>query len=438
MPTYDSAFQTKIITHALRDEQFMARTEGLIQPEYFDQEALSYLADLANRHYGTYKTVPSAPIVVKTIKDAKVAGHLKDEFVDELKGVLKHIYSPAADLSNRDFMVDEVAKFARERAMYSAIEFGVDVLDKGGDYNEVERRVREALTVGANDGTGHVSFTDDAKARIKARIDRLSGAAARRGITTGHRELDDLLYHKGWGRKELSVLQGAAKAGKSMALLHFALKAYEAGFNVLYITCENSAEVTADRMDAAAAGVPMRDLDVSGAAVEKAVMDLAAKGGRLDVHEFPMGTCKVSDIRRLIRKYQAKGVTFDLLVVDYADEMAPESRHSRMEERHALSSIYTDLRALCTQENLAGLTATQTNRQGAKATTSKGTDVAEDFGKVRKADVFITINATEEEKKVGQVRLYFDAMRNSDGGITVHCAIDRSRMRFITRILKVT
>lgn len=433
--TYDAAFQTKIIAMALRDEQFMQRCEGLIDPAYFDFETHSYLADMANRHYADYRSVLDASIVIKQVKDAKDAKLIKDDFVDDLKKILKTVYSAAIDLSNRDYMVDEVAKFAKERAIEGALERSIDIVDKKGNYGDIENLVKEALATGANEGSGSVSFFDNVAARVKARVDRLRGSVTIRGITTGHKELDDLLFHKGWGRKELALLLGAAKAGKSMGLQHFAIKACEAGYKVLYITCENSAEVTCDRIDSAVSGVQMKDLDVSATTVQTAVVAMGMKGGMLEVREFPMGTCKVSDIRRVIRKYQAKGVIFDMLVVDYADEMAAERRYN--DERHALKEVYTGLRALCTEENLAGLTATQTNRSGAKATTATGTDVAEDFGKIRVADAVISINASEDERKRGELRLYLSHMRNSEGGITLHCSSDRSRMCFIKRVLKV-
>jgi replicative DNA helicase len=220
-----------------------------------------------------------------------------------------------------------------------------------------------------------------------------------------------------------------------MGLSHFAIKAAQAGYKVLYVTCENSAEVASDRIDAAVARVPLKDLDTSSVTITTEVAAMEMRGGLIEIVEFAMGTCKVSDVRRVIRRFQAKGIVFDMLVVDYADEMAPE--RFRQDERHNLKSIYTDLRALCSDENLAGITATQSNRSGAKATTAVGTDVAEDYGKVRVADAFITINATEDEKKNNQLRLYLANMRNSEGGITLHCASDRSRMVFISRITKV-
>ena len=423
--TFDAAFQQKILTLALRDAPFMQRCEGLLKPEYFDTEVHSYIIDLANRHFDTYRQVADGKILIKTIRDAKATGLLKDEFVDEIKPILSAVYSPVADLSNREFYVDEVSKFARQRAMEEALTFGVDTL---------EAKVREAQSVGAAEGTASRDFFSTVDDRIKARIARHAGTTIR-GITTGHRELDDLLYHKGWGKKELYILMGGAKSGKSTGLAWFALKACEAGFNVLYTTHENSAEVTLDRMDAAMANVAMKDVDVSGTTIRGAAAALHSKGGILKVEEFAAGEAKVADIGRLIRRYAAQGIKFDLLVCDYADELCPARRYS--DERFALKEIYTSLRALGTNEDLAVLTATQTNRAGNKATTAVATDVGEDWSKMKIADGVITINATDDERKLGQARLYWALMRNNEQGVTVTVAIDRAKMRFINRVITV-
>lgn len=434
-PIFDREFQDKVVTLALRDNTFVQRTEGLLDPKYFDDEANSYLIDFANKHFEKYKQTVTVTVIAAEIRNAKVAGRLKDDFIGEVKTRLGEVYSPTADVSNRDWTIDQVSAFARQRAMENAIERSIDILEKGGDFSDIFSMVEKARSVGAHEGTGSVSYAGNLKARLAARAANLSGTGERNCVTTGHKEIDDLLYHKGWGRKEMAILMGGAKSGKSMALQHFAIAGWRAGKNVLYVTLENSKEVTQDRMDAAVAGVPLNDLDVSAAAIEQAVMALEAKGGRLDIEEFPGGACKNSDIRRIIHKAKAQGIIYDLLVVDYADEMAAEKKAS--EKRYEFHEIYQGLRALGIEENLAVLTATQTNRAGNKAATATSTDVSEDFNKVRLADVLITINSTDEEKKSGQVRLYFAAMRNSESGLTVNCMCDRSRQRFITKVLTV-
>lgn len=432
--TYDSAFQTKIVALAMRDPAFMNRIEGLIKPEFFDADTHRYLIDFSNRHFETYRTTPSAEIVVKHLKDAKDAKTLKADFIDDLKPVVKGVFSPAADLSNRDYYVDHVANFAKQRALENAISECIDILDKGGNLDDIETKIKAAQSVGANEGTASRDLFDTVKDRIAARIAKTAGVV-KRGISTGHRELDDVLYHKGWGYKELYILMGGAKAGKSTGLAHFALKAVEQGYKVLYTTHENSADVTLDRMDAAIAGVAMRDLDTVSASLEVAHDNLKRNGGILKVEEFPAGEASVADLKRLVDKYKAQGIVFDMLVCDYADELRAARRHN--DERFALKEVYTSLRALAQTEGFAVLTATQTNRAGNKATTAVATDVGEDWSKMKIADGVITINANDEEKKRGELRLYFALMRNNEAGMTFHCMTDRAKMRFITRITKV-
>jgi replicative DNA helicase len=124
---------------------------------------------------------------------------------------------------------------------------------------------------------------------------------------------------------------------------------------------------------------------------------------------------------------------FDMVVVDYADIMQPERFVESTTENS--KSVYVGLRGLAMQEGFALLTATQTNRQGFTAAVAKAEHVADDFNKVRIADVIISINATEEEVKEGYARLYFAASRNQAAGFSIRIEQDRERMKFIKRVL---
>ncbi len=66
--------------------------------------------------------------------------------------------------------------------------------------------------------------------------------------------------------------------------------------------------------------------------------------------------------------------------MDYLDIMCPEHRSDEIREN--LRTIGVDLRAIAFENNAAMLTATQTNRDGAKAAVAKMTDVAEDLSKI--------------------------------------------------------
>lgn len=115
--------------------------------------------------------------------------------------------------------------------------------------------------------------------------------------------------------------------------------------------------------------------------------------------------------------------------------MAPNHRTNDPIENS--KTVYVDLRALGFKHNLAVLTATQTNREGYKATVAKAEHVSDDFNKVRTVDLMISINSTEEERLAGEARLYFAASRNQESGFTIHIKQDLARMKFIESIVRI-
>jgi replicative DNA helicase len=81
------------------------------------------------------------------------------------------------------------------------------------------------------------------------------------------------------------------------------------------------------------------------------------------------------------------------------------------------------------------LTATQTNRDGAKAATAKATDVGDDWNKARTVDIMIGINATDAEKAAGEARLTWLLSRNTEDGFSLRIKQDRQKMQFLTKII---
>lgn len=430
---FDDAFQLKIASHVVRDELFMRRANDLIYKEHFGDEGLQWLVGHALDHYRRFEQVPSSAILINDVKALKASGRMKPETVDLVVPHLRHMFGPDCDLSNRDYMVEQVARFAKKQAFETALLKAADLIDKGDNFDEAKALMDGAAQVGAIDDGVHYEFWTGAAARTESRIERMR-TGVKTGITTGHPELDNALAEGGWGRGELSVLMGPPKSGKSIGLGEFGVNASQAGFNVLYCSLENSARIVGDRMDANVSAVRMRDLTSTPAAVRGAVEAKAPTCGKLYIHEFPTGTLRPQDIRRLVRKYQSAGTIIDLIVIDYADIMAPDYRTGA--ENTDSKQIYTAIRAIGQQENCAILTATQTNRDGAKATVAKFTDVSEDINRVRLADVFIILAATDAEKADDIFRLYMAAMRNSESGVMFSCRSDRARMKFIKNIEK--
>lgn len=430
---FDEAFQTKIAALCVRDTTFLQRTDGLIRPDYLENAIEGALVHVALSYFTKYKKAPGdMKTFAHLIQKAKINKVVKPEMAAAMAKALKPLYG--ADVSDRDLVIDEVATFARHQAVSKAILESVEHLDLH-EFDKISSSLKKALDVGEHGDAVTYSYADSIEARTQERLDRAAGKLPPTGITTGFSEIDRHLYHKGWGRRELSVLMGGAKAGKTTALIDFGVNA--AGhihrYNVLYVTLEVSAKIIAERMDANISDRAMMELDTHIHEVREKVEKFVKRAGRFDIKEFPTGTMRVSDLRRYLEKMKGQGVIYDLVIVDYADLMAPERVTDNSIENS--KSVYVALRGLAMQENIAVLTATQTNREGAKKAVATMTDIAEDFNKVRIADIIISINKTEEERALKQCRLYFAACRNQAAGFSIRIAQDIDRMKFISEVI---
>lgn len=431
---FDDGFQEKIVALLLRDVVFARRVVGLVKPNYFETNVLSALTDIALRFYDKYKRVPSdLSTLAELIKDGIAKKQIDKALVPEIKSFIKRVY--VADLSDRDYVSDKVGEFAHQQAVKQATIHAINLFERG-DFAKAEEVLSKSFKVGVHKEGKSVNFLADINRRTEYRVDLGLGKIRPNGITTGHRRLDQLLFHKGWGRAELSVIMGGAKRGKSTALIGFAKNAVAAGHNVLFVTLEVSAEITSYRLDANISDVEMDDLIDKAITVEVAVNNFAKTvKGKFFIEEFPSGAFSPNDMQALIERYRAEGIIFDLVIVDYLDIMRP-NKHMDNDISNS-KSVWVDMRGVAQQEGFALLSATQTNREGHKSAVAKDTDVAEDFNKIRIADLTLSINSTDEERKKGEARLYFASSRNQAGNLTVHIKQALNKMQFITDVVGV-
>lgn len=430
--TFDDDFKNKVLALQLRDDNFCQRTDGLIHPSFFENEVDKYILSVAVNHYTKYSTPPSPVAVAHTFKEDRDKGVVRKEFVSSITSKLKELYK--LDLSDREFVIEKIADFARQTATEKAVIEAATILDSGGDITAIMPMMQKALDVGSTDLQTAYDYKDTIDKRSEIRKARLKGEISYNSVTTGFKDMDNTLYRRGWGKGELTLYMAPSKGGKSVALIDHALRAAERGFNVLLISLEVSTEIQTDRMDSNISGVRMNELSTFIDKVDDRVKLWRHKAATLKCHEYPSGTYKVSDLRRLIKKYQAVGLQFDLVVVDYADIMLSESKSNEGTDKS--KQVLIDLRALAQNENLAILSATQTNRTGATADVITDIHVAEDYNKIRIADLVISINCNDIERVNGEARLYYAASRNQPAH-TITVKRDLSIMRHIKEIIDI-
>lgn len=329
---------------------------------------------------------------------------------------------------NERFALDQLDKFVRQQSMKIGFVKAYELMQRN-DFDGAEIEFLKAVK--RRDTTFTPGLT------LKQVIKELSNPNEQRDILQfGIKELDRLKL--GPGKQELHLFIAPPKGGKSWFLTHCTKRALRQQWKVVYITLELADKFVGRRMLQSLFALKTRDdAEVSHTkfiigdnkkleSIESKIKErpsienlenippLAARidelylEGKLLIKQYATGTLTVPMIGAYLDQLDTQySFIPDLLVVDYADLMKIDSKNYRLD----LGILYKDLRGLAVERNLALVTASQSTREGSKARTIEGSDVAEDYSKIATADCVLTYSATKQERRRGLARLFVAAGR---------------------------
>jgi hypothetical protein len=131
---------------------------------------------------------------------------------------------------------------------------------------------------------------------------------------------------------------------------------------------------------------------------------------RLSVH--PNSTISAEGIHETINLWQNEGWVPDVVVIDYADILAPiNAKEAKIEQ---IDETWRYLRRMSQELHCCVVTATQTNRESYKAKTISMQHAANDKRKRAHVTASIGLNQDNDEKAIGVYRLNYIVRREED------------------------
>jgi replicative DNA helicase len=182
-PDFNEKIQILLLRYMISDPVSFIRSQSIIKETYFDdnlQPVAAYVLNYADE----FKNTP-IPDQIKAYTNVEI-----EKFAD-------HEITP----ENTKWYLSTVEKFARYKALESAILDGFELLN-GGRGNEVEALVKDAMTISLQSDLGTVYFEDP-----EIRLLRLKDKSS--FFTTGWKSLDHKLYG-GFSRGALNVFCGGS------------------------------------------------------------------------------------------------------------------------------------------------------------------------------------------------------------------------------------
>jgi replicative DNA helicase len=328
---------------------------------------------------------------------------LKVSVVDKLREVWKH--NEATDL---EFVQEQTLDFCKNQALKNAIIESVDLLENK-DYDSIKKIIDTAMNAGASRDLGQ-DYIESLEVRLTK--------SSRDTIETPWDVVNEIM-DGGLGKGELGVIVAPAGIGKSWTLQALGSGVIKNGKTVVHYSLELNENYVGLRYDSIFCGVTTANIRYYREEVEKKIRNLK---GKLLIKYFPTKSASVQTISAHLKQIELSGVKPDLVIVDYADILLPLG-HFR-EKRHALGTIYEDLRSVAGELEIPIWTASQANRSALEEDVIGADKIAEDYSKVMTADFVMSMSRKVEDKIANTGRFHVIKNRFGIDGITYPSTIN--------------
>lgn len=382
--------QRLLLSYLISSEELFTKVSPILKTKYFSPK-LKPVVDFVANYFDKYKGSPTPEQI-----QAETG-----ETVDRKVNLSKHetLYAET-----------QLEQFCRNKAIESAIMASPDLLE-AQKFGEIEKLIRDAITVGINRNIG-LDYFADPEARLKLLLER------NKAVSTLWWKLDEYLGG-GLNRKEMIILGAPSGVGKSITMSNLSHNLVKQNLTGIYFTLELAEEVVAKRFDSMFSGISQADLlrNITKASIE---ISKAKEGvGQLFIKRLPESSTNANHLRAYLKEFEIiNGFTPDFVVVDYLDLMASVQSISAENTFIRDKFISEELRAIANDYNLIMITASQLNR-GAQMLESiedlNHSHVAGGLSKIMTADNMVAIIQDKQMKARGEMMFKMLKTRNSAG-----------------------
>jgi KaiC/GvpD/RAD55 family RecA-like ATPase len=387
MTDYTPEIQKLFLELMMQDAQSYVRVQNIYNPENFDR-SLRDVAKFIAKHSAEYKTLPTY------------------EQIRAVTGVeLRPI--PTAIDGHQEWFMQEFEGFSRKEELSRAILKAADLLEEG-DYDPVEKLIKDAVQIGLTKDLGTDYFADP-----KARIDKYYNSGGQ--VSTGWPTMDKILYG-GMSRGELNIFAGGSGSGKSLVMMNIALSWLQQGLSGVYVSLELSEELVALRTDAMLTSTGTKDIRKDIETTELKVKMVGKKSGKYRIKALPAQS-NVNDIRSFIKEYQIQtNNKVDFVMVDYLDLVMPVSVKVNPNDQFIKDKyVAEELRNLSQELNVLFVTASQLNRSAVEEIEFDHSHIAGGISKINTADNVFGIFTSRAMKERGRYQIQCMKSRSSTG-----------------------
>jgi hypothetical protein len=429
--------QDSVIKLILTDDNFISDMRDYLEPRFFESEIIENIVSFAFDYFDLYRTAPKRDILLQLEK------FLKKQDIDVATDYEVYISNVMAlDAERTRYIDDYVTSFAKEARIKALFIDGFELVDRGHVDRALDLINKFNKTLPTQD-IGDLCYTDAITRTYMSKLDGGVDCLFRSGI----KALDCILQHP-FSRRQLGVVVGPSKSGKSWFLMDQAVRATLNGFKVVHISHENDVEDLELRYDQMLTRttkhpsgrlityvernefgeVVRNDRSIYRESIYNCDTTLEKRrilrkcGGELRIKKYPMCKATFFDTLRYLDTLENRfNFVPDVVIQDYPDIMCLPGKE---ELRNKLNEIYMQHKQLADERNILCLVASQTTKLGFSQQFITKDAIAEDYRKLANCDFAIGICRDQDQGKFGVTNLY--VMANRNGRDNMGCSIQQN------------
>jgi len=381
--------QYLLLSYLISSQELFVKVSPILQTRYFDPKIKS-IVTFVKGYFDEYKTPP-------TIDQISAETGQKIEL------------RPSLTRQELTYAENQLERFCREKAIEEAIYASPKLLDEG-KYGEIEKLIKDAITVGLSRNIG-LDYFFDPEARLRL-------LTINNSVSTGWHKLDEYLGG-GLNRKEMIIFAAPPGIGKSLTMGNLAKNLMKQHLNGVFITLELAEEVVAKRFDSMFSGMYQMELmkNITEATVK--INQQKEHHGALHIKRMPESSTNCNHIRAYLKEFEiVNGYLPDFIVVDYLDLMCSVQSISAENTFVRDKFISEELRSIANEFDLIMITASQMNRSALQLENIQDlgqANIAGGISKINTTDNLVAIIQNDQMKARGEMMFKLLKTRSSNG-----------------------
>lgn len=417
-----------LIIGMITSDRFCREIAPVLNPRQLEVDYSRIIAGWVKEYYFNFKVAPKKDImkIYRAHCEEITDESLQDNVLYFIEKINKD-YEKIKNI-NDDYVLENSIKYLKSRSLQNLSD-DVSAYLSSGDIKKAENAIVKYKTVEKSSGSA-VSLlhnTESVTNSFTAEDDLLFQFPGAYGSVVGKIHREDFISYL-----------APMKRGKTWALMDAGITAIQNGLKVYHVSLEMSESQMIKRYWTCLTGQLSEDKEeikypyfeqdddkwivktkvISRKAVS--VSDIESKqkslrrlfrGGDIRILAVPAYSYSVEMVDDELEKIKdMEGYIPDVIIIDYADIMAPSERG---EYRNQLDGIWKRLRGLAQKRKAVVFTASQSGRASIGKDANEQ-DISEDIRKLAHVTSMVSLNQSKSEKENGILRLKQLALREGD------------------------